>query len=286
MNPSAQEVGGRIKVTYSEGSDTYSKDYSLSELQGIHKFFYIPTNNREVVDHLNKASQVGKVTPYVRGNDVDLSYYLMMGMQGEDVHLTLPKEQRYVPPPQPRYQPPPQPRYQPPPQPYRSQPKTTTHTCNCPLDHERIDKLEKDSRDFMSNDTDLEGQIDQLRSEMEELKRRNSQIRNDNDALDKKTEQIKQRYLQLVEEEARLRDYVEELKRNNQELRLRIIELEFLVKDQHQHDGISEVYVPLDETRNSRVTQVQQTTINDQPQTLRSRITDYYNASSNNNYGY
>lgn len=254
MNPIAEEIGGRIKITYRDGADTYSGEFTLSQLQSMHKFFRIPSNTYEAVDYLNKASEKGKCTPQPRGNSVNLSYYMMMGMNGEPVVIPLQMEQRYQPPPQP-YIPPPQPqrlRAEPPKQ------HVHDHNCQCPLDHDRIDKLDVKSKEFIANDQTNEYKIRDLIRQMEELKQRNVQIRNDNEALTRKTEEIKQRYLQLIEEEARLRGYVEDLKTKNQEMQITIKELEFQLKDQHLHEGIEEVFVPLDETRKTRVTNAQE----------------------------
>jgi len=106
--------------------------------------------------------------------------------------------------------------------------------CSCPLDNERLDKLENDSGKLQSDHEFLRNEIDQLIEKINGLNARVNKLKEDNVQLNKKTMALREENNSRRIEANRLRENNEAIKRQNQQLREKKNRLEFLLKEHHE----------------------------------------------------
>ena len=146
--------------------------------------------------------------------------------------------------------------------------------CGCPMDHDRIDKIEIDNN-FMRNEHEkLRQRLNDLKMNIHVIKKKTNEIRTENGILNMKTLELKKQYKDLLEAEAYLIAENDDLRKENHELVLRKNELGFYIVDHHDHDNVREVNIPL-EHKSRRPTNVSK---------REKKLGGGY-TSSNNNYG-
>lgn len=241
-NLSTNVVGNGVKVEYVDNSNydrpVYSSTFTLDQLRRQNRFFYLTRDIYEVDSEFKKAISRGKTDAYVSGNNAQVTFNLILGTDPETVRISLPKEYKPQPKPQPKL------RSTPPKQSYRPAPQPVEK--KGPTAHERIAQLEKSSNQLNSADSDIQAKIDKAKQDIEDLKRRARAVQNENDEITRRTGEIKDKFSKLVDSELRLREWGDVLKRDNQQLKLKIAQLEFLLGEQKDKDGIKEVTVPFD----------------------------------------
>ena len=137
----------------------------------------------------------------------------------------------------------------------------TTQTnigCGCPLDQERITKIELDSNLLKAEHERLKQRLNNFKSNIQMIKKHASDLRQENGLLNMKTLQLKKIYKQLLEAEVALMAENDDLKRERHELILKKNELDFYIKEQHDHDIVREVNIPI-EYKRKRPTNVSKT---------------------------
>ena len=105
--------------------------------------------------------------------------------------------------------------------------------CSCPLDNERIDKLEADSGKLQTDHEFLRNEIAQLMDKINGLNLRINKLKDDNAQLNQKTLALREENNSRRVEANRLRENNEAIKRQNQQLREKKNRLEFLLKEHH-----------------------------------------------------
>ena len=105
--------------------------------------------------------------------------------------------------------------------------------CSCPLDNERIDKLQDDSSKLQSDHEFLRNEINQLIEKINGLNQRIAKLKDDNAKLNQKTMELREENNSRRVEANRLRENNEAIKRQNQQLREKKNRLEFLLKEHH-----------------------------------------------------
>lgn len=147
--------------------------------------------------------------------------------------------------------------------------------CGCPMDHDRINKIEMDTN-FMRNEHDrLRQRLNDLKTNIHLIKKKTNDIRTENGILNMKTLELKKQYKDLLEAESYLIAENDELRKENHELLLRKNELGFYIEDHHDHDNVREVNIPM-EHKSRRPTNVSK---------REKRFGGGYTSSSNNNNG-
>ena len=105
--------------------------------------------------------------------------------------------------------------------------------CSCPLDNERIDKLEVDCGKLQTDHDYLRNEINQLIQKINGLNTRISKLKEDNAQLNQKTMKLREENQSRRIEANKLRENNEIMKRQNQQLREKKNRLEFLIKEHH-----------------------------------------------------
>ncbi len=105
--------------------------------------------------------------------------------------------------------------------------------CSCPLDNERIDKLEVDSGKLQTDHEFLRNEVNQLIEKINGLNARISKLKGDNLELNQKTLALREENNNRRLEANKLRENNEVIKRQNQQLREKKNRLEFLLKEHH-----------------------------------------------------
>lgn len=102
MTYKAEGLNDRVKITFTEGSDTYSKSFTIFDLRGIDSFFYNTKYPNEAARILNEVSGNYSITK--GGSYVDLNYKKIMGNSDINFLIRLPKEGGFYDSYQPSYQ--------------------------------------------------------------------------------------------------------------------------------------------------------------------------------------
>ena len=121
--------------------------------------------------------------------------------------------------------------------------------CGCVADHDRINKIEANTQLLKSEHEGLKQRLNDLKAKIQMINKQTSEIRGENGILNAKTLQLKKQYNNLIEAEAALRAENDELRREKHELILKKNELGFYINDQHNHDTVKEVNIPLEGKR-------------------------------------
>ena len=121
--------------------------------------------------------------------------------------------------------------------------------CGCVADHDRINKIEANTQILKGEHESLKQRLNDLKAKIQMINKQTSEIRGENGILNAKTLQLKKQYNNLIEAEAALRAENDELRREKHELILKKNELGFYMNDQHNHDTVKEVNIPLEGKR-------------------------------------
>ena len=121
--------------------------------------------------------------------------------------------------------------------------------CGCVADHDRINKIEANTQLLKGEHESLKQRLNDLKAKIQMINKQTSEIRGENGILNAKTLQLKKQYNNLIEAEAALRAENDELRREKHELILKKNELGFYINDQHNHDTVKEVNIPLEGKR-------------------------------------
>lgn len=130
--------------------------------------------------------------------------------------------------------------------------------CGCPLDQDRITKIELDSNILKAEHDRLIQRLHNFKSNIQFIKEYSENLRKENGYLNMKTLELKKIYKQLLEAEVALMTENDELKRERHELILKKNELDFYIKEHHDHDMVREVNIPI-EQKKRRPTNVSKT---------------------------
>ena len=121
--------------------------------------------------------------------------------------------------------------------------------CGCLLDQDRITKIELDSNLLKNEHDRLLQRLNNLKMNLKFIKKFSSNLRKENGILNMRTLELKKIYKDLLEAEAALMAENDELKREKHELILKKNELDFYIRDHHDHDIVREVNIPIEEKR-------------------------------------
>ena len=281
----------------------YGKDYTLYELRSYSKIFDYTQSVMDVQNEIINAIENHKVSISNQGNIIEIIFDFEYNSISQELTFQLPLQTQKpiqnvaitpitpVVESQPIYKDVTIPSYQTPvivqdddypdctystkgPEIY--QPAIQTQIgCGCPMDHDRIDKIEIDSN-FMRNEHEkLRQRLNDLKMNIHVIKKKTNEIRTENGILNMKTLELKKQYKDLLEAESYLIAENDELRKENHELVLRKNELGFYIVDHHDHDNVREVNIPM-EHKSRRPTNVSK---------REKKLGGGYTSSSNNNYG-
>ena len=121
--------------------------------------------------------------------------------------------------------------------------------CGCIPDHDRINKIETNAQFLKGEQEGLKQRLNDLKMKIQMLNKQTADIRGENGMLNAKTLELKKQYNNLIEAEAALRAENDELRKEKHELILKKNELAFYMNDNHDHDTIKEVKIPIDDKR-------------------------------------
>lgn len=199
----------------------YAQLFTLNNFKDM-DFYFQPFNFiNQVQDELNKTIEQQTVSIYNNeDNTLSISFLLKNDMNTANIDLKLPRELID--------------------QQHKQNQKTEAHNyefqgrCSCPLDNERIDKLEVDSGKLQTDHEFLRNEINQLIQKINGLNTRMNKLKEDNAYLNQKTLDLRNENNSRRKEANKLRENNETLKRQNQQLREKKNRLEFLLKEHHE----------------------------------------------------
>lgn len=282
-------VNGNIRIECQDKnfahSPTYSRDYSLNDLTSYSEIFTLVSSINEAQNELNKATEDQQIKITNNGQSLLVTFNIQIGEYAQEIVFELLPKQgniNYIIPQQttkiveetplvinnemyktttdlsayPQTQTgaiviennAPDVTYSTKGIPYQT---TTMQSagCGCVLEHDRINKIESNTSLIKSEHEALRQRIKDLNMKIQTIKQMTKDIRAENGALNMKTLDLKKEYNNLIEAEAALRAENDDLRREKHELLLKKNELGFYIVDQHTHDTIREVNIPLDEKR-------------------------------------
>jgi hypothetical protein len=280
----------------------YGKDYTLYELRSYSKIFNYTQSVMDVENEITNAIENHKVSISNQGNIIEIIFDFEYNSISQELTFQLPLqtenpiENNAITPmapmeSQPIYKDINFPNYQTPVVVQEDDYPDCTYStkgqvlyqpvvgtqigCGCPMDHDRIDKIEIDTN-FMRNEHErLRQRLNDLKTNIHLIKKKTNEIRTENGILNMKTLELKKQYKDLLEAESYLIAENDELRKENHELVLRKNELGFYIVDHHDHDNVREVNIPL-EHKSRRPTNVSK---------REKKLGGGYTSSSNNNYG-
>ena len=94
-------------------------------------------------------------------------------------------------------------------------------SCECLLDHNRINKIESNSKIIKNENEKVRQRINDLKMKIEMIKKQTKDIRGENGVLNMKTLELKKEFNNLLEAEAALRAENDDLKKEKHELILK-----------------------------------------------------------------
>ena len=196
----------------------YAQLFTLQNFKEM-DFYFQPYNvASQIQDELDKTIEAQTVSIYNNNdNTLNVSFLLKNDLNTANISLKLPRE--YV---QPHLQ--------------TQKTKEEPHNyefqgrCSCPLDNERIDKLEEDTSKLQNDHEYLRNEINQLIGNINMLNNRINQLKQDNAKLNQKTMELREENNSRRIEANKLRENNEAMKRQNQQLREKKNRLEFLLK--------------------------------------------------------
>ena len=200
----------------------YARSFSLKNFKDMDYYFKPFNSIQEVQEELNTAIENQTAALFNNGdNSMNIIFYLKNDMAMTNINLKLLKE-----------------RIEPQQQKIREDANNFEFQgrCSCPLDNERIDKLEEDSGKLQNDHEFLRSEINQLIEKINGLNMRINKLKDDNAKLNQKTMELREENNSRRAEANRLRENNEAMKRQNQQLREKKNRLEFLLKEHHDPD--------------------------------------------------
>ena len=196
----------------------YSKVFSLKNLKDMDYYFQQYDSINQIQDELNSAIENQTAAIFNNGdNTLTITFYLKNEIATANIDLKLLKEKTDNP--------------------LLKKEEGNNFEfqgrCSCPLDNERIDKLEDDSSKLQSDHEFLRNEINQLIEKINGLNQRIAKLKDDNAKLNQKTMELREENNSRRVEANRLRENNEAIKRQNQQLREKKNRLEFLLKEHH-----------------------------------------------------
>jgi FtsZ-binding cell division protein ZapB len=196
---------------------TYAMTFSLNNFKEMDYYFRSFNTIQQIQDELNAAIENQSAAIFNNGdNTLNISFYLKNNIAAANINLKLFKEETQ------------QPKLKEEPNNYEFQGR-----CSCPLDNERIDKLEEDSNKLLNDHQFLRNEINQLIEKINGLNMRIGKLKDDNAKLNQKTMELREENNSRRIEASKLRENNEAMKRQNQQLREKKNRLEFLLKEHH-----------------------------------------------------
>jgi regulator of replication initiation timing len=203
----------------------FSQLFTLNNFKDLDYYFQPFNYINQIQDELNKTIEQQTVSIYNNDdNTINISFLLKNDINTANITLQLQRE--FIEQPQEQLQ---QPQKQ------KEEPHNFEFQgrCSCPLDNERIDKLETDSGKLQADHEFLRNEINQLLEKINGLKTRINTLKEDNAQLNQKTMALREENNTRRIEANRLRENNEAIKRQNQQLREKKNRLEFLLKEHH-----------------------------------------------------
>ena len=196
----------------------YSKVFSLKNLKDMDYYFQQYDSINQIQDELNSSIENQTAAIFNNGdNTLTITFYLKNEIATANIDLKLLKEKTDNP--------------------LLKKEEGNNFEfqgrCSCPLDNERIDKLEDDSSKLQSDHEFLRNEINQLIEKINGLNQRIAKLKDDNAKLNQKTMELREENNSRRVEANRLRENNEAIKRQNQQLREKKNRLEFLLKEHH-----------------------------------------------------
>ena len=198
----------------------YSRSFSLTNFKEMDNYFQPFDSIQQVQEELNSAIENQSAAIFNSGNNaMNITFYLKNNKNAANISLKLLKEKN---------------------EPQKQRNKEDFNNfefqgrCSCPLDNERIDKLEVDSGKLQNDHEYLRNELNQLMEKINLLNARINKLKEDNAKLNQKTSELKEENNTRRIEANRLRENNESIKRQNQQLRERKNRLEFLLKEHYE----------------------------------------------------
>jgi len=200
-------------------SPMYAYAFSLKNFKDMDDYFQPFNSIEQIQEELNNCIENQTAAIFNNmDNTLNITFYLKSELGSATLNLKLIKEN--INPQQ---------------QQYKMKQEANNYEfqgrCSCPLDNERIDKLEEDSGKLQSDHEFLRNEINQLIEKINGLNMRIAKLKEDNSKLNQKTMELREENNSRRAEANRLRENNEAMKRQNQQLREKKNRLEFLLKD-------------------------------------------------------
>jgi len=200
----------------------YARSFSLTNFKDMDYYFQPFNSIQQVQEELNSAIENQTAAIFNNeDNSINITFYLKNEMANANINLKLLKENI---------------------EPQQQKIKEDANNfefqgrCSCPLDNERIDKLEEDSGKLKNDHEFLRNEINQLIEKINGLNMRINKLKDDNAKLNQKTMELREENNSRRAEANHLRENNEAMKRQNQQLREKKNRLEFLLKEHHDPD--------------------------------------------------
>ena len=202
-------------------SPIYSYAFSLKNFKDMDDYFHPFNSIDQIQEELNTCIENQTAAIFNNmDNTLNITFYLKSELGSTTINLKLLKEN--INPQQ---------------QQYKMKQEANNYEfqgrCSCPLDNERIDKLEEDSGKLQNDHEFLRNEINQLIEKINGLNIRIAKLKEDNSKLNQKTMELREENNSRRAEANRLRENNEAMKRQNQQLREKKNRLEFLLKEHH-----------------------------------------------------
>ena len=197
---------------------TYSHVFSLKDFKEMDYYFQQYDSINQIQDELNTAIENQTAAIFNNeDNTLNITFYLKNEYATANINLKLLKEKTENP------------------QLKKEEGNNFEFQgrCSCPLDNERIDKLEDDSSKLQNDHEFLRNEINQLIEKINGLNMRITKLKQDNAKLNQKTMELREENNSRRIEANKLRENNEAIKRQNQQLREKKNRLEFLLKEHH-----------------------------------------------------
>jgi hypothetical protein len=220
-------INNNLKVECKDNNEPdiaiFSQMYSLNNFKEM-DFFFQPYNDiMQICDELNKAIEQQAVSiNNNKDNTLSINFLLRNDINTGNIMLQLQRERTDLQTSQKSKN--------------EGQNYEFQGRCSCPLDNERIDKLEVDSGKLQTDHEFLRNEINQLIEKINGLNARISKLKEDNLELNQKTLALREENNNRRVEATKLRENNELIKRQNQQLREKKNRLEFLLKEHHDPD--------------------------------------------------
>jgi hypothetical protein len=284
---STKLIGNKMRIECQDNnfpsSPTYSRDYSLNDLTSFSEIFSFTPSIVEAQNELNNSIERQEVKITNEGDYIEIVFNVKVNSYSQELTFQLPMKQNLAPTyiqnqegttaapisnpvtvkptiyrnaynqniendyPDVTYST--KPNH---PQIYQ---EPQNYDCGCPLDHDRINKIEGNTQILRGEHDGIRQRINDLKNMIQMIKKETSDLRAENGGLNMKTLDLKKQYNNLIEAEAALRAENDDLRREKHELILKKNELGFYINDHHDHDTVREVNIPLD-NKNRRPTNV------------------------------